>query len=231
MKFQGRVSDALVTIEELKETFVVSDTPYGKCIVIPARMFGPAWEEDLKKQGCKIFSGSSEGQTAFFVKLPNAKTPEETPRMVYQPNGSRRGEHLGRLWTEEEDKRLIELAKQKLTYEKIAQQMPSRTENSVRVRIGRLEKKGLLPSRPKRKYRRKQKTKPPRISDFGTAESLKAPPEISSKTWHIEKVIDSKLYCINFDPENINPDQSLYILIDDEGFVTFLEPIKKETTQ
>jgi hypothetical protein len=158
----------LVTLEQLKEDFAVTNVaPYGDCLVIPASMFGPAWEEDLKNEGCKIFSGSSEGKAAFFVKVPVEEAKAERTRTVYAPPPSeknvsekQRKTPLGVTWTDQENKCLIELVGQKLSPDEIAKHLPGRTEIAVRLRIGRLEKHGLL-KKHQRKYTHKEKVAAP----------------------------------------------------------------------
>lgn len=144
----------MVTIKELTERFPVDNVaPYGKSIIIPAVEFGRSWEDDLKQQGCKTFSGSLEGRAVFYVKLPNeSRKTRETP--------------LGYTWSGKEDQRLIALVKEQLStgrevdFEEIAKQLPGRSVSGVRGRIIRLQKKGLLPKFPRRKYRRREKPAP-----------------------------------------------------------------------
>lgn len=150
----------MITVKELTGMFPVKDVaPYGKCVIIPAVSFGHSWEQDLKQQGCKIFSGSFQDKAVFYVKLPQETTRKE-----------RKGPK-GPGWTEKEDQILVALVKEKLSagqevdFEEIAKQLPGRSGNGVKMRITRLQKKGLLPELPRRKYgrRKKDKAAPPSV--------------------------------------------------------------------
>jgi len=141
---------------------------YGECLVILAVEFGAAWEKDLKAEGCKIFQGTADGRSAFFVRLPGqgqaeqateARTVYEPPPTPQAPAKTRRG--YGEGWTQEENKELIKGVTLGLTNEEIAERIPGRTVVAVKQRIQRLHKSGVL---PKRKVGRPQRKKSPRIA-------------------------------------------------------------------
>jgi len=138
----------MVTIEELKNKYPVKDVaPYGSCIVVPGDEFDPDWEHYLAEQGFKCFLTDLEMKPVTLVRLkPAASIP--TRKSGKTP--------LGYHWTPEEDQQLIQLAKQKLSFEEISKQLPGRTAIAVKNRIGRLEKRGLLPSHPRQKYKRRE---------------------------------------------------------------------------
>lgn len=131
----------MVDLEYLKQNFITRDLKiYGKCICIPNKDFVPEWEKQLEKQGYKTFATFLDGSPFMLVRL---EPPNPTSIKSADANKKR--------WSEDEDKKLIELWNAKLSIPEIVAKFPNRSEHSVKMRIGRLKIKGLIHSRWKRK--------------------------------------------------------------------------------
>jgi len=125
-----------ISIEILKERFpseIVN--PYGEVLVIPSRLFQREWESDLEVQGYKVYAGSYNGESTFFVRPHKAE-----PKSIEKASSSKAE---WKRWTLEDVQRLKDLLSQNLPIEEIAKTL-DRTTASVERKIQRL---GLIQQR------------------------------------------------------------------------------------
>jgi len=117
--------------EELSQVYPLEIVePYGEVLIVPNKAFKPEWKERLENEGVKIYANSYMGEICFFLKKTGRtegfKVEVERKRL--------------RRWTEEEEKRLLELANEGLSLEEIAERL-GRTPQAIRVKLLRLQRK------------------------------------------------------------------------------------------
>ena len=104
--------------------------PYGEVLVVPNKAFKPEWKERLEAENVKIYANAYRGQACFFLRKTSRtegfKAEVEKKKL--------------RRWTEQEEKRLLELANEGLSLEEIAERL-GRTPQAIRVKLLRLERK------------------------------------------------------------------------------------------
>jgi len=108
-------------LDTLKERFKVEQTEYGTCLIIPKKQWTElpvGWEQQLAKEGVKVFSQSWNGEAAFFIKLAAVKLRK-------------------RRWTEEDNAKLKTLYGQNYGIGTIAKEL-GRTYPSTQHQIERL---------------------------------------------------------------------------------------------
>jgi len=106
--------------------------PHGPSVVIPNVLYTPVLSQDIEKAGLRSFSGQLNGRVAWIVPL-NQHRLEDPPG---QPGACR----FGRLWTEEEDKLLLEALQQDLSMREIGRRLAGRLDRSPRAIETRLRK-------------------------------------------------------------------------------------------
>ncbi|MEM3459099.1 MAG: hypothetical protein QXN36_00715 [Candidatus Bathyarchaeia archaeon] len=103
--------------ESLTESFPLEETVFGSCLLIPHALFKPEWNEQLSKEGVKVFQQAYNGKLFFFLKKSDGngavKSPEEPKRQELKPI----------VWNEETLRLVEKFRREGLSYYKIAAKM------------------------------------------------------------------------------------------------------------
>jgi hypothetical protein len=120
--------------ERLQKTFPIENMPpYDSVVVISSKVFNPAWEEKLKKEGIKVYSSGFQGQAVFFLKRadqPMAVSLEDKPSEQDASFKKPKSLQHGDLWTPEDEAKLRDLYGKGVNYGEIAEQL-GRSRNAV----------------------------------------------------------------------------------------------------
>jgi len=165
----------MVSVEELKERFVVRDVaPWGSCIVVPGKEFDPDWEAQLYDDegfGC-VFTVMGSEQVVL-VRLGKVPKESKVERVVFTPEPKAPISPVSptastaaivkhdvlswvdpeRLWSLEEETKLVNLWNHEPRFSAllIARQFPKRTPQAVVGRIAVLQNEGKIKSRYQKK--------------------------------------------------------------------------------
>ena len=129
-----KMSNSLV--KSLQEKFPTEKTQFGQCLIVPSKNFVPAWEQQLKNEGCSTFYQSYRGKSCVFVRLAEA-TPAAAAAAAPTP-ATRKTR-----WTVEETEQLKRLYEKRLSFRQIADKL-GRSRGSV---LGKVQRLGLYGSR------------------------------------------------------------------------------------
>ncbi|MEM3460477.1 MAG: hypothetical protein QXN36_01265 [Candidatus Bathyarchaeia archaeon] len=100
--------------EQLSESFPLEDTFFGSCLLIPHALFKPEWNEQLSKEGVKVFQQAYNGKLFFFLK----KSDSNNENVAAKPS-----ELKPIVWNEETYAFIEKLQKEGLSLRKIAAKM------------------------------------------------------------------------------------------------------------
>lgn len=152
----------MVTIQELRERFILRDCPpYGPCLVVPGEEFNPDWEAELDIDVIKTdFGDPSKPYTLIPVK---DEKPIDTPGLSTSPKNGVEVLAMNdpeSAWKDEEFEFLIKLwSKQpRLTLKKMTKEFgkkfKGRSKDAIKDAFDRLKKKGKI--QPRWKIKRKK---------------------------------------------------------------------------
>ena len=122
-------------VKSLQEKFPTEKTQFGQCLIVPSKNFVPAWEQQLKNEGCSTFYQSYRGKSCVFVRLAEA-TPAAAAAAAPTP-ATRKTR-----WTVEETEQLKRLYEKRLSFRQIADKL-GRSRGSV---LGKVQRLGLYGS-------------------------------------------------------------------------------------
>lgn len=110
--------------------------PYGLCLIIPHSHFKHEWMEQLKGEGCQVFTQSYNGKVCFFIRKKQSQNQTETRVNASSSPGKPR---RAKPWTREEEAELIRLRNMGLNLKEIASKL-NRSKGSVMGKIGALKR-------------------------------------------------------------------------------------------
>jgi hypothetical protein len=103
--------------EELSCSFSLEEVePYGRVLVVPAKVFRQEWHSQLEREGIKVYSGAYNSQACFFLKANNEACVSEP---IQESLRTSTFQH----WTREEEEALIKLKSEGLSYAEIAKRL------------------------------------------------------------------------------------------------------------
>jgi hypothetical protein len=107
-------------------------------LIIPNKLYTQQLSRDIEKAGLRSFSGELNGRVAWIIPLNQHRTAGNPyPARKYR---------FGRAWTKEEDKLLLEVLEQSLSYREAGRRLAerlNRTPRAIETRLRKLAKKGL----------------------------------------------------------------------------------------
>ncbi|MEM3551658.1 MAG: hypothetical protein QXV01_11280 [Candidatus Bathyarchaeia archaeon] len=108
--------------EILSESFPEENTVFGLCLLIPHSAFKPEWNEQLAKEGVKVFQQSYNGKMFFFLKKSNSNNQTvEAEAKISEELKPEPKELKPIMWNEQTYAFIEKLQKEGLGYRKIAE--------------------------------------------------------------------------------------------------------------
>lgn len=108
-------------------------SPFGLCLVIPPQSFREEWREQLKSEGCSIFSQAYNGRIVFMVKRKDNQNSEAEPTPIPEPKPKRFE------WTPQDVEALKEMKARGVSLDEIAKSL-KRTRGSILGKLKTLKK-------------------------------------------------------------------------------------------